>query len=69
MALFTESSVRACIRVKDGRRVFYLGPGDRLTPSAREWLRQERIDADGYCGRRYRPVPLPEGKPSRLPVR
>ena len=25
--------------------------------------------ADGYCGRRYRPVPLPEGKPSRLPVR
>ena len=44
MALFTESSVRACIRVKDGRRVFYLGPGDRLTPSAREWLRQERID-------------------------
>ena len=44
MALFTESSVRACIRVKDGRRVFYLGPGDRLTPSAREWLRQERIE-------------------------
>ena len=41
MALFTESSVRACIRVKDGRRVFYLGPGDRLTPSARERLRQE----------------------------
>lgn len=43
MALFTESSVRACIRVKDGRRVFYLGPGDRLTPTAREWLAREQI--------------------------
>jgi len=25
--------------------------------------------ADGYCGRQIRPVPLPAGKPSRLPVR
>ena len=25
--------------------------------------------ADGYLGRRYRPVPLPLGKPSRLAVR
>lgn len=44
MALFTEQSVRACIRVKDGRRVFYLGPDDRLTPSAREWLQRENIE-------------------------
>lgn len=44
MALFTESGVRACIRVKDGRRVFYLGPDDRLTPSAREWLSRESIE-------------------------
>ena len=44
MALFTESSVRACIRVKDGRRVFYLGPDDRLTPSAQAWLQQEHIE-------------------------
>lgn len=25
--------------------------------------------ADGYCGRRYRPVPLAVGKPSRPQVR
>lgn len=44
MALFTEEAVRANLRVKDGKRVFYLAEGDRLTPSAREWLRQEHID-------------------------
>lgn len=44
MAVFTEQSVRANIRNLHGRRVFYLAEGDRLTPSAREWLRQERIE-------------------------
>lgn len=44
MAVFTEQAVRANIRNLDGRRVFYLAEGDRLTPSAREWLRQEQID-------------------------
>ena len=44
MALFTQSSARACIRVKDGKRVFYLGPDDKLTPSAREWLAQEGVE-------------------------
>lgn len=44
MALFTESSVRACIRVRDGKRVFYQGPDDRLTPTAREWLARENIE-------------------------
>lgn len=44
MALFTEHSVRACVRVKDGKRVFYQGPDDRLTPAAREWLARERIE-------------------------
>lgn len=44
MALFTESSVRACIRVRDGKRVFYLGKDDRLTPTAREWLAREHIE-------------------------
>lgn len=44
MALFTQSSARACVRVRDGKRVFYLGPDDRLTPSAREWLAQEGIE-------------------------
>lgn len=44
MALFTEEAVRAGIRVKDGRRVFYLAAGDKLTPAAREWLRQQHVD-------------------------
>ena len=44
MALFTEEAVRANLRVKDGKKVFYLAEGDRLTPSAREWLRQEHVE-------------------------
>lgn len=44
MALFTEEAARAGIRVKDGRRVFYLATGDRLTPAAREWLRQQHVE-------------------------
>lgn len=44
MALFTEESVRANIRNRDGKRVFYLAEGDRLTPSAKEWLRNERVE-------------------------
>lgn len=44
MALFTEEAVRANLRVKDGKRVFYQAEGDRLTPSAREWLRQEHVE-------------------------
>ena len=43
MALYTEQSVRACVRVRDGKRVFYLGADDRLTPAARSWLRLENI--------------------------
>ena len=42
--LYSEENVRANIRNRDGKRVFYLGQGDNLTPSARDWLRQERID-------------------------
>lgn len=44
MAVFTEQAVRANVRNLHGQRVFYLADGDRLTPSAREWLRQERIE-------------------------
>ena len=44
MAVFTEDSVRANIRNRDGKRVFYLAEGNHLTPSAREWLRKERIE-------------------------
>ena len=41
--LYTEEMVRMNIRNRDGRRVFYLGKGDQLTPGARDWLTEERI--------------------------
>ena len=42
--LYTEESVRANIRNREGKRVFYLGKGDSLTSRARDWLRRERIE-------------------------
>ena len=42
--LYNEEAVRANIRNREGKRVFYLGKGDSLTPGARDWLRQERIE-------------------------
>ena len=41
--LYTEEAVRAGLRVRDGKRVFFLGEGDRLTPAAKEWLRSENV--------------------------
>ena len=41
--LYNEISVRDNLRNRDGRRVFYLGKGDTLTTSARDWLNRERI--------------------------
>lgn len=42
--LYTEDMVRANIRNRDGKRVFFLGTGDRLTPGARDYLSRERIE-------------------------
>ncbi len=42
--LFSEETVKANIRNRGGRRVFYLAAGDSLTPSARDYLQRERID-------------------------
>lgn len=42
--LYTEESVRANIRNRDGKRVFFLGSKDTLTPGARDLLRRERIE-------------------------
>ena len=42
--LYSEENVRCNIRNRDGKRVFYLGKGDNLTPSARDWLRREGIE-------------------------
>ena len=41
--LYTEDMVLMNIRNRDGKRVFYLGKGDHLTPGARDWLTKERI--------------------------
>ena len=41
--LYDEKAVKDNIRNREGRRVFFLGKGDRLTPSARDWLTRERI--------------------------
>ena len=42
--LYSEENVRANIRNRAGRRVFYLKNGDALTPSARDYLTRERIE-------------------------
>lgn len=42
--LWDEQSVRANIRNRDGKRVYYLGKGDQLTSTARDFLRRERIE-------------------------
>ena len=42
--LFGEEAVRANIRNRDGKRVYYLGKGDQLTSAARDWLSRERIE-------------------------
>ncbi len=44
MSLYTEDNARACVRVRNGKRVFYLAPEDRLSPKARDWLNREHID-------------------------
>ena len=41
--LYTEETVRANIRNRDGKRVFFLGAKDTLTPGARDYLTRERI--------------------------
>ena len=41
--LYTEEMVRQNLRNREGKRVFYLGKGDTLTPGARDWLQRERI--------------------------
>lgn len=42
--LYTEQMVRENIRNREGKRVFFLGKGDNLTPGARDYLSRERIE-------------------------
>lgn len=53
--LYDETAVRANLRNRDGKRVFYLRSGDTLTPLARDFLRQEHIEI----------LPAQEAKPER----
>lgn len=41
--LYTEEQVKANLRNREGKRVFYLKKGDQLTSSARDFLSRERI--------------------------
>ena len=41
--LLDEQAVRANIRNRDGKRVYYLGKGDQLSSGARDYLSRERI--------------------------
>lgn len=41
--LYTEEMARANLRNREGKRVFFLGKGDTLTPGARDFLSRERI--------------------------
>ena len=42
--LYDETAVRANIRNREGKRVFFLRSEDTLTPLARDYLRKERIE-------------------------
>ena len=53
--LFGEEAVRANVRNREGKRVYYLAKGDQLTSSARDWLSRERIDI----------LPAEQAKPQR----
>ena len=42
--LYDEAAVKANIRNREGKRVFFLGKGDQLTSAARDFLTRERIE-------------------------
>ena len=53
--LLTEKEVRDNIRNRNGKRVFYLGKGDQLSSTARDFLNRERIEI----------LPAEQAKPER----
>ena len=69
--LYTLEAVRENLRNRDGKRVFYLGTGDQLTSSARDYLTRERIEilpASQAAPERYRLLSggFMEGKPEHM---
>ncbi len=59
--LYSEEAVRANIRNRDGKRVFFLGDKDTLTPSARDWLQHERIEIRPAKAAKINEYCLPDG--------
>lgn len=62
--LYSEENVKANIRNRDGKRVFFLGVGDTMTPSARDWLLQQRIDILPATQAKISQYQLPNGETS-----
>lgn len=56
--LYTEEAVRANIRSRNGKRVFFLGKNDNLTSAARDYLSRERIEI----------LPAQSARPERFPL-
>ncbi len=66
--LYNEEAVRDNIRNREGKRVFYLGKGDQLTSSARDFLNRERIEIrPGEAARAERCKLLSGGEVSEKP--
>lgn len=59
--LYREETVKANIRNRDGKRVFFLGDKDTLTPSARDWLLQQRIEIRSAKEAKILEYELPNG--------
>ena len=59
--LYDEAAVRANIRNRDGKRVFFLRKQDNLTPSARDWLRSQRIEIRPAEEAKITSFSLPDG--------
>lgn len=59
--LYSEEVVKANVRNRDGKRVFFLGGKDTLTPSARDWLQHERIEIYPASAAKINQYHLPDG--------
>jgi len=57
--VYTEVAAKAAVRNRSGKRVFYLGQDDQLTPAARDFLSREKIEvlpADMARPQRYQRI-------------
>ena len=69
--LYTKEAVKANLRNRDGKRVFFLGKGDQMTSDARDFLSRERIpilSAEQARPERYKLLSggYAEGKPEHM---